>query len=293
MPVFSRTQNLPSLTVMEALAFGSEYLARRGKSGSIESELLVRHVLGVSRAELYRDPYRELTPEQADSLAGMLDRRKAEEPLQYITGTAAFRDIELQVGPGVLVPRPETEILVSHALDAVASLAQPLVFDVGTGSGAIAISLALERPDAQLLAVDLSPEALLWAKHNIASLGVTNVELFEGDLFSAFPADLSGSVDLIVANPPYLSRSELKAAEADVRAHEPEIALLSGPTGLEMPGRVLAEALHWLRPQGSLLMEISPNQAERLKSMMEALYGYVQLLPDLTGKQRLLAGKRS
>lgn len=293
MPVFSRTQDLPSLTVMEALAFGSEYLSRRGKSGSIESEFLVRHILGVSRADLYSDPYRQLKPEQASALARMLDRRKADEPLQYITGIAPFRDLELQVGPGVLVPRPETEILVSHALDEIASLSQPLVFDVGTGSGAIAISIALERPDARVLAVELSSEAVVWAKRNIASFGVTNVELFEGDLFSVFPVELSASVDLIVANPPYLSRSELKASEADVRDHEPEIAILSGPTGLEVPGRVIADALQWLRPKGSLLMEISPNQAGRLKAMMEPLYRDVQLLLDLTGKQRLLEGRRA
>lgn len=292
MPVFSRAQDLPSLTVMEALAFGSEYLSRRGKSGAIESELFVRHILGVSRTDLYSDPYRQLTPDQAASLAGMLDRRKADEPLQYITGMAAFRDIELEVGPGVLVPRPETEILVSRALDEIATLAEPLVFDVGAGSGAIAISIALERPDAKILAVELSPDAMVWAKRNIASSGTSNIELFEGDLFAAFPTALVGSVDLIVANPPYLSLSELKACDADVREHEPEVAILSGPTGLEVPGRVIVEALPWLRPKGTLLMEISPNQANKLKAMMGSHYRDVQLLLDLSGKQRLLEGRR-
>jgi release factor glutamine methyltransferase len=165
------------------------------------------------------------------------------------------------------------------------------VVDLGTGSGAIALSIASERGDSRVWATEISPEAIAWARKNLEVAGIENVVLCEGDLF-ALPDKLRGEIDLVVANPPYLSEAELDRAPAEVRDHEPRAATLSGLTGLEVPARVVEQSLEWLKPGGWMVMEISPEQAGRLQSLLEARYREVQVQFDLAGKRRVAVGRK-
>lgn len=268
-------------------------LAGRVPAPRVEAELMLRHVLGMSRADLFVRSDRELDLGAVDRLEGLVERRRALEPLQYLTGTQGFRGLELQVGPGVLVPRPETELVTERALELIAATSSPVVADLGTGSGAIALSIATERRDCIVWATDISRRALDWARLNVRGLGCENVLTREGDLFDALPPELSGGIDLVVTNPPYLSESDLASAPADVRDHEPPEALLSGPTGLEIPGRIVAESICWLRPGGWLVMETTPLRAGTVESMVrDRGYEWVELRPDLAGQVRIVEARR-
>jgi release factor glutamine methyltransferase len=183
-------------------------------------------------------------------------------------------------------------MVVEHALARVAGVASPVVVDVGTGSGAIALSVATERPDAAVWATELSPEAAAWARRNAERVGARGVTVVEGDLLAPLPADLLGGVDLVVANPPYLSEDELGRTAADVREHEPVLATVSGPTGLEIPARVVEEAWRWLRPGGWLVLETWPGQADALAALLAACYDAVGLHPDLAGSVRVAEGRK-
>jgi release factor glutamine methyltransferase len=193
----------------------------------------------------------------------------------------------------VLVPRPETELLVEQAFRRVAGVASPVVVDVGTGSGAIALSMAVERPDARVWGTEVSGEAAAWARRNADRVGAANVTIVEGDLLSPLPPALLAAVDLVVANPPYLAAAQLAEAAADVRDHEPRLATVSGPTGLEVPARVVEEAWAWLRPGGWLVMETWPGQADDLLALLSARYEETAVHPDLTGSLRIAEGRRS
>lgn len=260
-------------------------------SPSLDAETLLSHVLGLSRSEMFLGTH-EVSGRQRAEFAGLVDRRAAGEPLQYITGVAAFRRLTLQVGLGVLVPRPETEMLVEFALQKISGTTAPSVLDVGTGSGAIALSIATERPDAAVVATEISADAIAWAGRNAEALGVSNIELLEGDLFEPLDPRLRGTLPLIVSNPPYLSDGELEGLPIDVKFHEPQVALTSGPTGLEVPARVLEGAIDWLAPDGWLVMETTPTKAEDLRRILAAFYDQVSILDDLNGDARVAMGKR-
>lgn len=280
------------LGARDALRWAARRLEGAVASPRPEAEILVRHVLGSSRAELFARAGRALTAEQAERLAGLVERRRAHEPLQYLTGRQAFRRLELLVGPGVLVPRPETEMVVEQALELIAGVRGPVVVDACCGSGAIALSIATERPDSRVWATEVSDEAIAWARRNLDATGASNVTLVQGDLFAPLPGELRGSVDLAVANPPYLPESMLQTMPDDVRDHEPRIATVSGPTGLEVPKRIVDEAYGWLRPGGLLVMETWPGQAGRLRTLLAARYGDVAILADLAGALRVARGRR-
>lgn len=267
-------------------------LAARVESPVVDAEVLVSHVLGWGRAELYARGDLVVADQVAENLEALVRRRCSGEPLQYLTGHQAFRHLDLAVGPGVLVPRPETEIVVEHALGRIAALASPVVVDVGTGSGAIALTIAAERPDAVVWATELSASALEWATRNLAGSGLSNVSILLGDLLDPLPPFLRSSVDLVVANPPYLSTEQVALTAADVRDHEPLVALVSGPSGLEVPARVVREAWAWLKPGGWLVMETWPGQADALLSLLATSYGAVGAHPDLTGSLRIAEGRR-
>jgi release factor glutamine methyltransferase len=273
----------------EALRWARERLGASVESPRVDAELLVRHVLSVRRGELLAHPERALTPAEHDQLLDLVDRRRAGEPLQYLTGTQAFRSLELAVGPGVLVPRPETEFVVERALARLAGVPDPIVVDVGAGSGAICLAIGTERPDARVWATEVSAEAMAWARRNVA--GVENVDLLEGDLFDPLPWQIRKRVDLIVSNPPYLSEAELEEARVDVRDHEPRVATVSGPTGLEVPHRLVTGAAAWLRPGAWLVIETSPVQSARLEALMRACYEQVAVVADLAGRLRVAEGR--
>lgn len=268
-----------------------ERLASCVGSPQVEAEVLCGHVLGLDRAGLYTNPHVAIPAEAQEVLNALIARRCAGEPLQYLTGHQAFRHLDLLVGPGVLIPRPETEVVVDHALQRLEGVVAPVVVDVGTGSGAIALSVATERPDARVWATDASPAAATWARRNLAACGAGNLTMWEGDLLSPLPVDLRGRVDLVVSNPPYLSEAELAEVAPEVRDHEPRAALVSGPSGLEVAQRLAAEALAWLRPGAWLVLETSPIQAAALQGVLTQHYEEVGVYQDLAGRPRVLEGR--
>jgi release factor glutamine methyltransferase len=283
----------PPSDVRGALRWARRCLGVSVESPQVDAEVLVTHVLGRSRAELYGRSDHPLSAQEAGRLEELVTRRAGGEPLQYLTGHQAFRRLDLAVGPGVLVPRPETELVVEHALERIAGVASPVVVDVGTGSGAIALSIGVERPDATVWATEVSAEAATWARRNLERVGAANVTIVEGDLLSPLPATLRGAVDLVVANPPYLAAAQLAGVAADVRDHEPLVATVSGPSGLEVPARVVEEALAWIRPGGWLVMETWPGQAADLLALLSARYAEAAVHPDLTGSLRIAEGRKA
>lgn len=219
----------------------------------------------------------------------LVRRRLAGEPLQYLLGTAAFRRLELKVGPGVFIPRPETELVAERAM---ARLPQEgLLVDLCTGSGAIALSVAAERPDARVFASELSPTASQWATSNRDSLGL-RVDLFEGDLFEPLPSELARRVDVVVSNPPYVDHSERTLLPRDVVDHEPEQALFAPGEGTSVIARIAAEAPAWLRRDGWLVLEIGETQGDAVAGILRASgFADASIEPDLTGRDRIAEGR--
>ncbi|MDQ3963764.1 MAG: peptide chain release factor N(5)-glutamine methyltransferase [Actinomycetota bacterium] len=233
-----------------------------------------------------------IVEEAADDEAAlaMARRRAAGEPLQYILGSAHFRDLRLVVQPDVLIPRPETEVLVERAL---AHLPQNgIAADIGTGCGAIGLSIAHERPDATVLATDLSEPAVACARQNAAIIGV-DVEFYIGDLFAALPHGWRGTLDLVVSNPPYVADSDRAFLSPDIVQHEPHVALFAGVDGLDVTRRLVADARGWLKPGGWLVFEISEFSGDRVKELLTS-WGYadVDVHPDLGGRDRMAEGRR-
>ena len=217
-------------------------------------------------------------------------RRAAGEPLQYVTGATGFRSIEVHVGPGVFIPRPETETVVEHVLARLPH--GGIAVDVGTGSGAIALSIKAERPDAVVWATESSPAALAWAERNRDRLGL-DVELAPGDLFSALPPFLDGRIDVVVANPPYIAPEEAPDLPADVVDHEPHEALFAPRHGLAVVTRLVEETPRLLAPQGWLVVEIAASQGEAILALL-ARVGYrgASVERDLAGRPRVALGQR-
>lgn len=273
-------------TRLEALDRAVEVLGR------VEAEILACFVFDCTRTDLYMEPDAPAYGQYVEQLNRLLEERRSGRPLQYLTGVQPFRLLDLAVGEGVLVPRPETELVVDQCLSLLATVPKPKVIDVGTGSGAIALSIATERPDSRVWATEVSKKALRWARMNLEGVDAPNCELFLGDLFAPLPRDLRGTVGLVVSNPPYLSDAELAAAPRDVRDHEPSVALACGQQGMEIPAKIAEQALTWLGPGGWLVMETSPTQAGALAGLMRGIYEEVQILDDLSGRPRIAKGRK-
>ena len=236
----------------------------------------------------------------------LLERRLTGEPLQYVLGEWSFRDLDLLVDPRVLIPRPETEILVEIALLEAALLgmrigsADPwadsgsghVVVDLGTGSGAIAIALERALPEAQVWATDVSSDALAVARANIAGTGATRVIVGEGAWFDALPSALKGNLMLVVSNPPYIAEHEKSELSTEVIDWEPYGALICGPTGLEAIEEILMAAVEWLAPGGVIVIEHAPHQAVAVITLAEAAgLSDARVHPDLTGRPRVLVAR--
>lgn len=247
-----------------------------------DAEALLAHVLAVPRSRLALvDTVPGPDRARYDALVA---RRAGREPLQHLTGTAGFRRVSLEVGPGVFVPRPETEVLVDWVLTRLADLADPVVVDLGTGSGAIARALADEAPHARVHAVEVDPAALAWAARNLAGTGV---DLREGDLGDACE-DLRGEVDVVVSNPPYVPLEAWESVAPEARDHDPHLALFSGSDGLDA-WRVLSDrAAVLLRPGGWLAGEHADVQGEQVPALLAATGHWSQVSDhrDLTGRPR-------
>lgn len=235
----------------------------------VDTELLLGHVLGRSRGEVQAAAVRgdAVGDSEAARLQELAQRRAAREPLQHLTGVAAFRHLELAVGPGVFVPRPETETVVQFAIDALIASAEgaPVAVDLGTGSGAIAMAMATEVPHAQVFAVERSPEAHAWAARNTAS--AENLTLVLGDLASAFD-ELRGTVAVVISNPPYVPDDAIPR-DPEVRLHDPAQALYGGADGLDVVRVISTRALELLHAGGLLVLEHGELQGAEIRGILE------------------------
>ena len=274
------------MTARDAVRSATAELERAGcPSPRVDAEWLLGHTLGISRTELYADGVRPLGPEEEERLETLVARRASREPLAYILGEWGFRRLTLKVDPRVLIPRPETEVLVGRCLELLAGLEQPRVLDVGAGSGAIALGIADEHPGATVVATDSSPGALEVAAENRARTGLGDrVELVEGDLF----AGVEGPFDLVVSNPPYVEPDEIESLEAEVRDFEPRAALVA--TGVtEALARRAPEVL---RDGGALCLEVADGRAGGIAQLLESLgYLAVTMTPDLAARERVVDGR--
>ncbi len=241
---------------------------------------LVRHTLRLSRLDVLLRPERELSGAEWARLDALARRREAREPLQHLLGEVEWGGLTLKVTPDALIPRPETELLLELALQALQNVSAPRVLDVGTGTGALALGVKLARPAAAVWATDVSSRALELASENADRLGF-NVTFAQGDL----NAGLSGPFDLILSNPPYLPESDRRGAQPEV-GFDPDVALYAGPDGLEVARRLVGAAPALLAPAGLLLLELDPRNVHILAS--ELASWRTQTQPDLTGRERFL-----
>lgn len=259
----------------------------------IEARWMVEQASGLEGAAYVMALDEPATVRMVAALDVMVARRLAGEPLQYVLGRWGFRGLDVMVDRRVLIPRPETEQVVEVALGALSSQGgddRPTrVVDLGTGSGVIALSVAMEVARAQVWAVDRSAEALEVARANLAGLGrpAARVRMLEGDWFDALPEELRGSVDLIVANPPYVAEHELADLPADVAAWEPTGALISGPSGLEDLQHIVTTSPTWLTTKGALVLECAPHQVREVAELARATgFDDVTTFEDLAGRAR-------
>ncbi|MGQ9686783.1 MAG: peptide chain release factor N(5)-glutamine methyltransferase [Thiobacillaceae bacterium] len=254
----------------------------------LEAQVLAAHALGVNRAWLVAHGRDSLTPAQTDAIAALIGRRMAGEPVAYILGRREFYGLEFSVTPDVLIPRPETETLVEAALARLPVAHPSRVLDLGTGSGAIALTLAHHRPRAEITAVDRCPAALAVARRNARALGLTRVRLTQADWY---PEGSVKNFDMIVANPPYVAEADPHLAQGDLR-FEPRLALAAGPDGLDAIRAIVAQAPRHLRPGGWLLLEHGYDQAAACRDLLAAA-GFADLytLEDLGGRPRVTGGR--
>lgn len=308
-------------TIQAALDWTIGYLERKGdENPRVSAQWLLSEATGLSRIELYANFDRPLSLAERDVFREFVSRRGKGEPLQYITGEVGFRHITLKVRSGVLIPRPETEVLVSEALALLPTPDRPcatdslqfdlsqnleeetqedkntelLVADICTGSGCIACSLAFEHPDIRVIASDIASEAVQLACENVASLGLAHrVEVIECDLGEGIPSALMGSFDLITSNPPYIPTAVLEDIPCEVTDFEPSLALDGGTDGLDVYRRLLTWCAKALKPMGALVFELHETcMDEAVQLAYQAGFVDVRIVCDLAGKPRILTASK-
>jgi release factor glutamine methyltransferase len=279
-------------TVLKLILWSAEYLAGKGVStGRLDAEHLLAHVVGVNRLQLYLDFERPLDPDELDGFRPLLRRRAAREPLQYILGRQPFRTLDLEVAPGVLIPRPETEVLVGEVLAWVKSSGRdtPAALEVGAGSGAICLSLASEGYFTHIIATDISEDALELARRNRDAAALADeVDLRLGSMFE--PVDDGERFDVIVSNPPYVAEVDEASLEPEVRDWEPRAALFGGPDGMDVIRRLIDEAPEYLKEGGLVALEVGADQPRRVAELMGAAgrYDDVRIVRDYSGRERFV-----
>jgi release factor glutamine methyltransferase len=291
----------PTLTNMNASSFNVRAILGDAKSqlaesgiSEIDAEHLLAHVLGLSRMDLHNPVLVESTLLGIDDkdvleeqFYDLLDRRLNFEPLQYLTGVAGFRYLNIEVGPGVLVPRPESELLVEAVLQHIENLPAPVsVIDLGAGSGALSLAIATEAPTTRVIAVEKSPEALFWLKKNVSVIA-ENVRVVEGDVADVLPGI---KCDVVIANPPYVP--DAQELPRDVKGFEPHIALFGGPTGMEVPALFIAAASRLLKSGGVLVIEHTENQGAAIADALAVDFLEIALHDDLVGRPRWTSAVR-
>ena len=264
-------------------------------SPDADAELLIAHVLGLTRGQVQARAITGATVdvEERHAVLELVERRAAREPLQHLTGRAAFRQLELAVGPGVFVPRPETELVAQLGIDALLAVPTPTprAADLGTGSGAIALALATEVPHAEVVAVENSPRAFVWARENARAVGAGNLRLVFADLADALP-ELDGQLDVVVSNPPYIPVGAIPR-DPEVRLYDPEAALYGGADGLDVVRAVSATARRLLRPGGVLVLEHGELQGADIRELLAADgWSAPATTRDLLGRDRATTALR-
>ncbi len=258
----------------------------------IDARLLLEAAAGATRADLLNDPHRPLSGEQSQTLDSYLERRERREPIAHILGRKGFWTVLLNVGPQVLTPRPDTELVVIAALERLDAAAPARVLDLGTGSGAILLAILAERPAARGLGVDVSEDALAVARENAANLGLAGrAALLRGDWTAGLEDE---GFDLVVSNPPYIRSGDIPSLDPEVRQYEPLAALDGGPDGLDAYRRLAPEILRVLKPGGSLVVEIGHDQGPEVTRLFEAAGAVdLQLRQDLGGRDRVVTARKS
>jgi release factor glutamine methyltransferase len=281
-------------TIARVLRWAIEDFKARGiESPRLDAELLLGEVLGLDRIRLITDAQRPLTAGELERFRAMIVRRRALEPVAYLLGRREFYGRIFQVNPGVLIPRPDTEVLLEVALRRTERWSMHgRALDLCTGSGCVAISFSRERPTWRVTGADLSPEALEVARLNARRLGaVWNVDWLEGDLFAPLPA--GATFELITANPPYIPEEEVATLEPTVRDFEPHLALSGGQDGFDVTRRLIAEAPRFLAPGGVLALEIMAATGDAVAEMMRAAgFQSVEVARDYGGQERVVSGQR-
>jgi release factor glutamine methyltransferase len=279
-------------TVRRVLGFTTAHFDKRSVDAPrLAAELLLAHVLGVDRVRLYTDLDRPLQKEELAAYRALIARRVEGEPVQYLTGRRDFYGRTFQVDSRVLIPRPETELLVEAVLCALPKGGTPRLLDVATGSGCIAVTLAAERPEATVVAADVDAGCCALARANAEAAGVSaRVDVREGDLFT--PVATEAAFDVVVSNPPYVRTGDLGGLQAEVR-REPRLALDGGPEGLSVLLRVVQGAFAHLLPGGLLALEIGEEQGAAVRDLLQS-HGYaaVHIEPDLERRDRMAFGTR-
>ena len=283
------------MTVLEGIQKSTDFLAKKGvESPRLQAELLLAHLLKLPRMKLYLNFERALSPVELDAVRDLVKRRGQREPLQHIVGSTSFCGLEIAVNRHVLVPRPETELLAEAGWQFLTTLnSQPsIALDFGTGSGCIAIALATKCPKAQIIALEVSTEALAVAQQNAARNGLTErIQFVGGDGFAALPD--AARFDLIISNPPYILTAEIASLQPEVRDHDPRGALDGGSDGLDFYRRLASQAAGFLKPGGKIMVELGDGQASAVRQIFEAQKWIVEAVTeDYTQRLRILIAGR-
>ena len=286
------------MTVLEVIQRSTEFLSKKGvESSRLQTELLLAHVLGLPRMQLYLNFERELSTAELARVRELVKRRGQREPLQLIVGSTSFCGLEIAINRHTLIPRPETELLAEHGWSFLNSIStsepHPLAaLDFGTGSGCLAIALAVKCPAAEVWAVDISAEALALAGQNAARHDVSErVRFIQGDGFTTLPSTIQ--FHLLIANPPYVPTAEIDRLEPEVRNHDPRQALDGGLDGLDFFRRLASEGAARLKPAGRIMLEFGDGQASVVRQLFEAEKWIVeQIVDDYTQRPRILIARK-
>lgn len=280
------------MTILEVIQRSTEFLTKKGvASPRLQVELLIAHLLKLQRMQIYLSFERVLKDSELATLRELVQHRGNREPLQYIIGNVQFCAWELNVTPAVLIPRPETEILAERGWQFLSTIPQPTALDFGTGSGCLAIALAMKVPTAEVHALDASADALLVAQQNAARHNA-KIHFHQGNGFEALERGqpCPRQFDLIISNPPYIPTAEIETLEPEVRDHEPRSALDGGPDGLDFYRLLATQSAKWLKPTGKILLEFGDGQADAVKKTFEEQKFIVESIePDYSQRPRILS----
>ena len=283
------------MLLSELLTRGSELLRQAGiESANVDAQLLAAHVLGISRGELQSKLFTDddISSDVAETITNLFQKRSERIPLQHLTGIAYFRNLELFVGPGVFVPRPETEVVAQFAISELMKVSnEPIAVDLCTGSGAIAISIATEVPSSKVYAWELNPDSEPWLRKNIRG----NVELVMADIAVDHKlfAELEGLVDVVISNPPYIP-TDAVPRDPEVRLHDPSLALYGGEDGMEIMRVVSRRALELLKPGGLFVVEHADNQAQIVADLFKADgWKEIESHQDLSSRDRAVTARKA